>query len=189
MVAAYDGGLREEVMLLNVSVRTALATLNALCEHSLHIRRFYKDLSPYFGENYKFTIKDLHLSDNIEKQCLIYYSSESRVTSEIYNISLTSIVISILSKALKQRKIKKYKAYHRIIIKYFTKDFQKLQKASKKNGDLPVIKNNKTIILNPKKPKLHKPKRRKSPKFESHRPIIIYTPLGNDRRRRTRGQK
>ena len=62
IVEAYDEGKREEVMTMEMPIRSAISSLNALYEHRLHQRRFYKDLSPIFGDDYVFTMKDLRTS-------------------------------------------------------------------------------------------------------------------------------
>ena len=52
VIEAYNNGNCEKVMKLELPIRICIAVLNGLYENGVHIRRFYKDLGPVYGEGY-----------------------------------------------------------------------------------------------------------------------------------------
>ena len=99
VVEAYDAGRIAEAMTTELSIRTAISTLNALYEHSIHQRRFYKDLSPIFGDDYVFSMKDLRISTKVDDPCILYRNID-KTPEVIYYVCITTIVLSVLTKAI-----------------------------------------------------------------------------------------
>ena len=176
-------------MTMELPIKTAIATLNALYEHSTHKRRFYKDLSPIFGDDYVFTMKDLRISTKVDDPCILYRNLD-RTFVVVYYVCLPTIVLSILTKAIqtKQIKLKQYKA---IAGKYFREDFMDeilFVQARREIETKPKPTVSKTLAISELKkvhPHLKPIEKKKSTrnKTKGHRTWvhIIYTPMGNKR--------
>lgn len=190
IVEAYDEGKREEVMTMEMPIRSAISSLNALYEHSIHHRRFYKDLSPIFGDDYIFTQKDLRISTKIEEPCILYRNLD-KTFSVIYYVCLTTIILSILTKAIQTKQIT-HNRYKAIAGKYLREKFMVdiLREQEKRGNDPDAIKptvsktlaNSENERLHPH-PKPIEKKKSKPKKKKEYRPWvhIIYTPMGNKR--------
>ena len=63
IIEAYNIGKCEKVMRLALPIKTCIAVLNGLYESGGHMRRFYKDLGPVYGEGYTFSPSDLFSED------------------------------------------------------------------------------------------------------------------------------
>ena len=59
LIEAYNNGSCEMVMRLELPTKTCVAVLNGLYENGIHLRRFFKDLGPVFGDGYIFSVSDL----------------------------------------------------------------------------------------------------------------------------------
>lgn len=190
IVEAYDEGKREEVMTMELPIRSAISSLNALYEHSVRQRRFYKDLSPIFGEEYVFTMKDLRISTKIDDPCIMYRNLD-KTPVVIYYVCLATIVLSILTKAIQTKQIthKKYKA---IAGKYLRESFMDriIREQEIRQNDPKAIKPtvSKTLAKSENERVHPSPKqvvkKKSGPKStKGHRPWvhIIYTPMGNKR--------
>lgn len=188
VVETYDAGRIAEAMAEELSIRTAISTLNALYEHSTHQRRFYKDLSPIFGDDYVFTQKDLRISTMVDNPCILYRNLD-KTPEVIYYVCITTIVLSVLSKAVQTKQIK-HKNYKLIARKYlserFMEDVIQEQVRRKESGvNMPTV--SKTLAksenerIHPTQSLLRR--RKTTPKSTKHRPWvhIIYTPMGNKR--------
>lgn len=132
VVEAYDAGRIAEAMTTELSIRTAISTLNALYEHSIHQRRFYKDLSPIFGDDYVFSMKDLRISTKVDDPCILYRNID-KTPEVIYYVCITTIVLSVLTKAIQTKQIK-HRRYKLIARKYLSERFMEdvIQEQEKK---------------------------------------------------------
>ena len=167
VIEAYNNGKCEKVMRLELPIRTCIAVLNGLYENGIHLRRFYKDLGPVFGDGYVFSASDL-LSEESNKKVRYMFSTDQGDKKEIKCLCLASVVICILSKALADKRIKQ--GYYNVVLKKYIKyDFSH---------------------LSPEKRAKEKERAKKKMKREQARkewemcPQIIYTPMGNDKRRK-----
>lgn len=189
IIEAYDEGKIEEVMTMEMSIRSAISTLNALYEHSRHQRRFYKDLSPIFGDDYVFTQRDLRISTKIDDPCILYRNLD-KTPVVIYYVCITTIVLSILTKAIQTKQIK-HKRYKTIAGKYFGESFMDdiiYEQAKRENDTNSVRPTVSKTLAKSELERVHphpKPIKKKSTpnKTKGHRPWvhIIYTPMGNKR--------
>ena len=163
VIEAYNNGKCEKVMRLELPVKTCIAVLNGLYESGIHTRRFYKDLGPVFGDGYVFSSSDL-LSESFQNKVRYMLFTEQGDKKEIKCLCLASIVICILSKALADKRIKQ--GYYNVVLKKYNKyDF--------------------THLSPEKRAKEKERKEREQARKEwEMRPHIIYTPMGNDQRRK-----
>lgn len=167
VIEAYNSGKCEKVMRLELPIKTGIAVLNGLYQSGINVRRFYKDLGPVFGEGYVFTTSDL-LIEGIQNKVRYIFFTEQGDKQEIKCLCLSSIVICILSKALEDGRIKQ--GYYNAVLKKYNKyNFSHLspEKRAKEKERA--------------KKKLEREKARKEWEM---RPHIIYTPMGNDKRRK-----
>ncbi len=167
VIEAYNSGKCEKVMRLELPIKTGIAVLNGLYQSGINVRRFYKDLGPVFGEGYVFTTSDL-LIEGIQNKVRYIFFTEQGEKQEIKCLCLSSIVICILSKALEDGRIKQ--GYYNAVLKKYNKyNFSHLspEKRAKEKERA--------------KKKLEREKARKEWEM---RPHIIYTPMGNDKRRK-----
>ena len=167
VIEAYNNGKCEKVMRLELPIKTCIAVLNGLYQSGVNLRRFYKDLGPVFGEGHVFSTSDL-LIESIQNKVRYMFFSDQGDKKEIKCLCLASIVICILSKALEDRRIKQ--GYYNSVLKKYSKyDFSHLspEKRAKEKERAKI--------------RLEREQARK--KWEM-RPQIIYTPMGNDKRRR-----
>ncbi|MBR3497329.1 MAG: hypothetical protein IKH37_11480 [Prevotella sp.] len=167
VIDAYNNGKCEKVMRLELPIKTCIAVLNELYQSGINVRRFYKDLGPVFGESYVFSISDL-LNEGVPNKVCFFFFTEKGDKKEIKCLCLASIVICILSKALEDRRIKQ--GYYNAVLKKYSKyDFSHLspEKRAKEKERA--------------KKKLEREQARKEWEM---RPKIIYTPMGNDKRRK-----
>lgn len=163
VIEAYNNGKCEKVMRLELPVKTCIAVLNGLYESGIHTRRFYKDLGPVFGDGYVFSSSDL-LSESFQNKVSYMFFTDQGDKKEIKCLCLASIVICILSKALADKRIKQ--GYYNVVLKKYNKyDF--------------------THLSPEKRAKEKERKEREQARKEwEMRPHIIYTPMGNDKRRK-----
>ena len=163
VIEAYNNGKCEKVMRLELPVKTCIAVLNGLYESGIHTRRFYKDLGPVFGDGYVFSSSDL-LSESFQNKVNYIFFTEQGDKKEIKCLCLASVVVCILSKALADKRIKQ--GYYNVVLKKYNKyDF--------------------THLSPEKRAKEKERKEREQARKEwEMRPQIIYTPMGNDRRRK-----
>lgn len=190
VVEAYNGGNIAEAMTMEVSIRTAISALNALYEHSIHQGQFYKDLSPIFGDDYVFTMKDLRISTKIEDPCIMYRNLD-KSPEVIYYVCLTTILLSVLTKAIQTKQIK-HRRYKLIAGKYLRGYFmekiiheQELRK-NNPSANKPTVSKSLAKSENERVHPTSRPvvKKKSNPKgTKGHRPWvhIIYTPMGNKR--------
>lgn len=167
VIEAYNNGKCEKVMRLELPIKTGLAVLNGLYQSGINIRRFYKDLGPVFGEGYVFSTSDL-LVEGIQDKVRYMFFTEQGDKKEIKCLCLASVVICILSKSFADRRIKQ--GYYNVVLKKYIKyNFSHLspEKRAKEKERI--------------KKKLEREQARKEWEM---RPQIIYTPMGNDKRRR-----
>lgn len=163
VIEAYNSGCCEKVMKLELPMRTCVAVLNGLYENGVHIRRFYKDLGPLFGEGYAFSLTDLFIDDSQKRTRYMFFTDKGD-KKEIKCLCLASVIICILSKALADGRIKP--GYYNSVLKKYTKyGFSHLSPVKKEKEK-------------------EKRKREQERKEWEMRPQILYTPMGNDRRRR-----
>lgn len=190
IVEAYDEGKIEEVMTMEMSIKSAISTLNALYEHSRHQRRFYKDLSPIFGDDYVFTMKDLRISTKIEDPCILYRNLD-KTPVVIYYVCITTIVLSVLTKAIQTKRIK-HKQYKAIACNYFKETYMDdiiYEQAKRENNKKTVRPTVSKTLAKSENERVHphpnpiEKKKSKLHKTKGHRPWIhiIYTPMGNKR--------
>lgn len=167
VIEAYKNGKCEKVMRLELPVKTCIAVLNGLYQSGINVRRFYKDLGPVFGEGYVFSTSDL-LSDDIQNKVRYLFYTDQGDTKEIKCLCLASVVICILSKAFTDGRIKQG-YYNAMLKKYNEYDFSHLspEKRAKEKERAKL--------------KLEREQARKEWEM---RPHIIYTPMGNDKRRK-----
>ena len=163
VIEAYNSGKCEKVMRLELPIKTCIAVLNGLYESGIHTRRFYKDLGSVFGDGYIFSSSDL-LCKSIQNKVRYMFFTEQGDKKEIKCLCLASVVICILSKALADKRIKQ--GYYNAVLKKYNKyDFTHLspEKRAKEK---------------------ERKEREKARKEWEMRPQIIYTPMGNDKRRK-----
>lgn len=163
VIEAYNNGNCEKVMKLELPIRTCIVVLNGLYESGVHIRRFYKDLGPVYGEGYVFSLSDLFVEDSQKRTRYMFFTDKGD-KKEIKCLCLASLIICILSKALADERIKQG-YYNMVLKKYIKYGFSHLSPEKKEKEKL-------------------KRKREQARKEWEMRPHIIYTPMGNDRRRR-----
>lgn len=163
VIEAYNDGKCEKVMRLELPVKTCIAVLNGIYESGIHTRRFYKDLGPVFVDGYVFSSSDL-LSENFQNKVRYMFFTDQGDKREIKCLCLASIVICVLSKALADKRIKQ--GYYNAVLKKYNKyDF--------------------THLSPEKRAKEKERKEREQARKEwEMRPHIIYTPMGNDKRRK-----
>ncbi len=190
VVESYDAGRIAEAMTMEVSIRTAISALNALYEHNIHQRRFYKELSPIFGDDYVFTLRDLRISTKVEDPCILYRDLDKSPVV-IYYVCLTTIILSILTKAIQTKQIK-HSRYKKIAGKYLRERFMDIivREQEERQNDTEAVKPkvSKSLAKNELErvhPSLKPKEKKKTPpkKTKGHRPWvhIIYTPMGNKR--------
>lgn len=167
VIEAYNNGKCEKVMILELPVKTCIAVLNGLYQSGVNVRRFYKDLGPAFGESYVFSTSDFFIETITNKTRYLFFTEQGD-KKEIKCLCLASIVICILSKALEDRRIKQ--GYYNAVLKKYNKyDFSHLSPV-KRAKEKELAKN--------------KIEREQARKEWEKRPQIIYTPMGNTKRRK-----
>ncbi len=163
VIDEYNNGNYEKVMKLELPVRTCIAVLNGLYEKRVRVRRFYKDLGPVYGEDYAFSLSDLFVDDSGKRPRYKFFTDKGD-KKEIKCLCLASVIICILSKALADKRIKQ--GYYNMVLKKYNKyDFYHLSPEKKEKEK-------------------EKRKREQARKEWEMRPQIIYTPMGNGKRRR-----
>ena len=162
VIEAYNNGNCEKVMRLEHPIRTCIAVLNGLYENGVQVRRFYKDLGPVYGEGYVFSLSDLFIDDS-QKRLRYMFFTDKGDKKEIKCLCLASLIICILSKALADERIKQG-FYNSVLKKYNKYGFSHLSPEKKEKEK-------------------EKRKREQARKEQEMRPHIIYTPMGNNRRR------
>ena len=167
VIEAYNNGKCEKVMRLELPIKTGLAVLNGLYQSGINMRRFYKDLGPVFGDGYVFSTSDL-LIESIQNKVRYMFFTDQGDKKEIKCLCLASIVLCILSKAFADGRIKQ--GYYNVVLRKYSKyDFSHLspeRRAKEKERAKKRLK------------------REQARKEWEMRPQIIYTPMGNDKRRR-----
>lgn len=118
IIEAYNNGHCERVMRLELPVKTCISVLNGLYESGIHMRRFYKDLGPVYGDGYIFFSSDL-LSEDFQKKVRYMFYTDQGDIKEIKCLCLASIIICILSKALADKRIKQ--GYYNVVLKKYNK--------------------------------------------------------------------
>ena len=167
VIEAYNNGKCEKVMRLELPIKTCIAVLNGLYQSGVNLRRFYKDLGPVFREGYIFSSSDL-LSEAITNKVRYMFFTEQGKKKEIKCLCLASVVICILSKAFADGRIKQ--GYYNSVLKKYSKyDFSHLSPEKR------------TKEKERAKKKLEREQARKEWEM---RPQIIYTPMGNGKRRK-----
>ena len=167
VIEAYNNGKCEKVMRLELPVKTCIAVLNGLYESGIYLRRFYKDLGPVYGDGYVFSSSDL-LSESFQNKVRYMFFTDQGDKKEIKCLCLASVVVYILSKALTDKRIKQ--GYYNVVLKKYHKyDFTHLSPEKR------VKEKERT------KKRLEREQARKEWEM---RPQIIYTPMGNDKRRK-----
>lgn len=167
LIDAYNNGSCEQVMRLELPVKTCIATLNGLYESGIHLRRFYKDLGPVFGDGYVFSLSDLFSEKSQNKTSYLFYTDQGD-KKEIKCLSLASIVVCILSKALADKRIRQ--GYYNVVLKKYNKyNFTRLSPEKREKEKIKM------------KRQIAREQARKEREME---PKIIYTPMGNDKRRK-----
>ena len=166
VIEAYNNGKCEKVMRLELPVKTCIAVLNGLYQNGINVRRFYKDMGPAFGEGYVFSSSDL-LMEDIQNKVRYLFFTDQGYKKEIKCLCLASVIICILSKAFADGRIKQ--GYYNSVLKKYSKyDYSHLspEKMAKEKEKA--------------KKKLEREQARKDWEM---RPHIIYTPMGNKKRR------
>lgn len=167
VIEAFNNGKCEKVMRLELPVKTCIAVLNGLYESGIHTRRFYKDLGSVFGDGYVFSSSDL-LSESFQNKVRYMFFIDQGDKKEIKCLCLASIVICILSKALADKRIKQ--GYYNVVLKKYNKyDFSHLSPEKRAKEKERAKK---------------RMEREQARKEWEMRPQIIYTPMGNDKRRK-----
>ena len=167
VIDAYNNGKCEKVMRLELPIKTCIAVLNGLYQSGINVRRFYKDLGPVFGEGYVFSTSDL-LSDSFQNKVRYMFFTDQGHKKEIKCLCLASVVICILSKAFADVRIKQ--GYYNAVLKKYNKyDFSHLSQEKRAKEKERAKK------------RLGREQARKEWEM---RPQIIYTPMGNDKRRK-----
>lgn len=167
VIEAYNNGKCEKVMRLELPIKTCIAVLNGLYQSGINVRRFYKDLGPVFGDVYVFSTSNLLIEGCQNKVRYVFFTDQGD-KKEIKCLCLASVVICILSKALADERIKQ--GYYNVVLKKYAKyDFSHLspEKRAKEKERT--------------KRRLEREQARKEWEM---RPQIIYTPMGNDKRRK-----
>jgi hypothetical protein len=166
VIEAYNDGKCEKVMRLELPIKTCIAVLNGLYQSGINVRRFYKDLGPVFREGYVFSTSNL-LIEVIQKKVHYMFFTNQGDKKEIKCLCLASVIICILSKAFADGRIKQ--GYYNVVLKKYSKyDFTHLspeKRAKEKERTKKRLERERTI------------------KEWEMRPQIIYTPMGNDKRR------
>lgn len=171
VIEAYNDGKCEKVMRLELPIKIGLAVLNGLYQSGINVRRFYKDLGPVFGEGYVFSTSDL-LTEGIQKKVHYQFFTDQGDKKEIKCLCLASVVICILSKAFADGRIKQ--GYYNVVLKKYSKyDFSHLSPEK---------------IAKEKERTKKKLEREQTRKEWEMRPHILYTPMGNDKRRKYKKQ-
>ena len=167
VIEAYNNGKCEKVMRLELPIKTCITVLNGLYQSGIKVRRFYKDLGPVFGDGYVFSSSDL-LSESFQNKVRYMFFTDQGDKKEIKCLCLASIVICILSKALADKRIKQ--GYYNVVLKKYNKyDFSHFSPEKRAK----------------EKEKAKKRMEREQARKEwEMRPHIIYTPMGNDKRRK-----
>lgn len=167
VIEAYNDGKCEKVMRLELPIKTCIAVLNGLYQSGINVRRFYKDLGPVFREGYVFSTSNL-LIEVIQKKVHYMFFTNQGDKKEIKCLCLASVIICILSKAFADGRIKQ--GYYNVVLKKYSKyDFTHLspeKRAKEKERTKKRLERERTI------------------KEWGMRPQIIYTPMGNDKRRK-----
>lgn len=167
VIEAYNDGKCEKVMRLELPIKTCIAVLNGLYQSGINVRRFYKDLGPVFREGYVFSTSNL-LIEVIQKKVHYMFFTNQGDKKEIKCLCLASVIICILSKAFADGRIKQ--GYYNVVLKKYSKyDFTHLspeKRAKEKERTKKRLERERTI------------------KEWEMRPQIIYTPMGNDKRRK-----
>ena len=170
VIEAYNNGKCEKVMRLELPIKTCIAVLNGLYQSGTNVRRFYKDLGPVFGEGYMFSTSDLLI--DVQNKARYTFFSDQGDKKEIKCLCLASVVICILSKAFADGRIKQ--GYYNVVLKKYSKyDFSHLspeKRAKEKEWNKKRLE------------------REQASKEREMRPQIIYTPMGNDKRRKYKKQ-
>lgn len=167
VIEAYNNGKCEKVMRLELPIKTCIAVLNGLYQSGINVRRFYKDLGPVFGDGYVFSSSDL-LSESFQNKVRYMFFANQGDKKEIKCLCLASVVICILSKALADNRIKQ--GYYNVVLKKYIKyDFSHLSPEKRAKEKERAKK---------------KIEREQARKEWEMRPHIIYTPMGNDKRRK-----
>ena len=165
VIEAYNDGKCEKVMRLELPIKTCIAVLNGLYQSGVYLRRFYKDLGPVFGEGYVFS--DLFIEAITNKARYLFFTEQGE-KKEIKCLCLASVVICILSKAFADGRIKQ--GYYNSVLKKYSKyDFSHLSPEKR---------------VKEKERARKKLERELARKEWERRPQIIYTPMGNDKRRK-----
>ena len=166
VIEAYNDGKCEKVMRLELPIKTCIAVLNGLYQSGVYLRRFYKDLGPVFGEGYVFS-SDLFIEAITNKARYLFFTEQGE-KKEIKCLCLASVVICILSKAFADGRIKQ--GYYNSVLKKYSKyDFSHLSPEKR---------------VKEKERARKKLERELARKEWERRPQIIYTPMGNDKRRK-----
>ena len=163
VIEAYNNGKCEKVMRLELPIKTCIAVLNGLYQSGVNLRRFYKDLGPVFGEGHVFSSSNLFIEAITNKARYLFFTEQGE-KKEIKCLCLASVIICILSKALADGRIKQ--GYYNSVLKKYSKyDFSHLspEKRAKEK---------------------ERKEREQARKEWEMRPQIIYTPMGNDKRRK-----
>ena len=161
VIEAYNDGKCEKVMRLELPIKTCIAVLNGLYQSGVNLRGFYKDLGPVFGEVYVFSSSDLFIEAITNKARYLFFTEQGEKC-------LASVVICILSKAFADGRIKQ--GYYNSVLKKYSKyDFSHLSPEKRAKEKERTKKN------------LEREQARKEWEM---RPHIIYTPMGNDKRRK-----
>ena len=167
VIEAYNDGKCEKVMRLELPIKTCIAVLNGLYQSGVYLRRFYKDLGPVFGEGYVFSSFDLFIEAITNKARYLFFTEQGE-KKEIKCLCLASVVICILSKAFADGRIKQ--GYYNSVLKKYSKyDFSHLSPEKR---------------VKEKERARKKLERELARKEWERRPQIIYTPMGNDKRRK-----
>ena len=167
VIEAYNNGKCEKVIRLELPVKTCIAVLNGLYQSGINVRRFYKDLGPVFGESYVFSTSDLFTEGGQNKVRYMFFTDQGD-KKEIKCLCLASVVICILSKVFADGRIKQ--GYYNVVLKKYSKyDFSHLSPEKRAKEKERAKK---------------RLKREQARKEWEMRAQIIYTPMGNDKRRR-----
>lgn len=167
LIEAYNNGSCEQVMRIELPVKTCIATLNGLYESGIHLKRFYKDLGPVFGDDHVFSLSDLFSEESQNKTRYLFFTDQGE-KKEIKCLCLASVVICILSKAVADKGVKQ--GYYNAVLKKYNKyNFSRLSPEKREKEKMKM------------KRQIAQEQARKEREM---RPHIIYTPMGNDKRRK-----
>ena len=171
VIEAYNNGKCEKVMRLELPIKTCIAVLNGLYQSGINVRRFYKDLGPVFGDGYVFSTSNPLFESSRNKVRYMFFTDQGD-KKEIKCLCLASIVICILSKAFSDGRIKQ--GYYNVVLKkYMRYDFSHLSPEKRAKEKERTKK---------------RMEREQARKEWEMRPQIIYTPMGNDKRRKSTKQ-